>query len=213
MPEHASSDPLLDELIIKYGSDKSLSAYNLGYANIFKEIRHNIKSVLEIGVGSLVSNNSCFAGIKQYYPHYTPGGSLRAWRDYFPNAFIHGVDIGEDCLLEEDRIKTFIFSSSSLEGCRKNLFNFKYDVIIDDGCHNAMTQLLTFKNLAPLVNDGGFYFIEDLGGGPEQFEEPDGSYFKIELFRDFHAEMHKTAEKYGMKIDLNSRPLTISKKQ
>jgi len=182
--KHTSIDPILDELIEKYGTDKNLSNYNLGYAQVFKDIRHKIKSVLEIGIGSMVSNNSNFSGNMNYYPFYQPGGSLRVWRDYFPNAIVHGVDIGEDCFFEEERIKTFIFSSMDLYECKKNLYNFKYDVIIDDGDHSAISQLVTFKNLAPLLNEGGYYFIEDLGGY-QGYEEPDGTWYRPELLGEF----------------------------
>ena len=41
------------------------------------------------------------------------GASLiSALRDYFPNATIHGIDIGTDCLFDEERLKTFIFDST-----------------------------------------------------------------------------------------------------
>jgi len=47
------------------------------YTHHFEARRKEIKSVLEIGV--------------QY------GGSLKMWRDYFPNAQITGLDINKKC--------------------------------------------------------------------------------------------------------------------
>jgi hypothetical protein len=205
--KHASIDPTLDELVEKYGTDKNLSNYNLVYAQVFKDIKQEIRSVLEIGIGSMISDNSNFSGNKTHYPFYEPGGSLRVWRDYFPNAMIHGVDIGEDCLFEEERIKTFIFSSMDLHQCKQNLFNYKYDVIIDDGDHSAISQLITFKNLAPLLNEGGYYFIEDLGGY-QGYEEPDGTWYRPELLGEYKEELYKTAHKYNLTVHI-TRPLMI----
>ena len=44
-------------------------------------------------------------------PHHmpidsTPGASLRAWRDFFPNATILGADLDREVLFEEERITT-----------------------------------------------------------------------------------------------------------
>lgn len=212
MPQkHPSSDPLFDSLIEKYGTDKTLSGYNITYAEIFSGIKDNIKSVLEIGVGSLISPVASFAGNVGHYSHYTPGGSLRLWRDYFKNAQIYGVDIAEDCLIEEERIKTFIFESSKLYQCRANLFDKKFDIIIDDGDHSALSQLITFKNLGHLVNPGGFYIIEDIGGY-SGYEEPDGTWYKPELFIEFLDEFKNTCKKYSF-TNLNGyhRPYVLKK--
>lgn len=200
MIKHPSIDPILDNLVEHYGSDKNLSSHNLVYSKLFKDIRHEVTNVLEIGVGSLLYGNPySFAGVSQFYPEYKPGGSLRVWRDYFPNAIIHGVDIEEDCRIEEDRIKTFIFPSMNLKECKNYLFDFKYDIIIDDGDHSAISQLITFKNLAPLLKKGGMYFIEDIGGY-QGYEEPDGTWYKPELLGEFKEELYKTAEKHGLTV-------------
>ena len=210
--KHPSIDPELDRIIEHYGSDKILSNYNIGYAKAFKDIRYDITSVLEIGVGSTASNSTSysFSGNKIHYPHYKPGGSLRVWRDYFPNATIHGVDIEEDCIIDEERIKTFIFRSMDLHNCKKHLFDFKYDIIIDDGDHSAISQLITLKNLLPLLKKGGLYFIEDIGGY-QGYPEPDGSWYKPELLLEFKDELYKTVEKYGLSVDSSiNRPFLIS---
>lgn len=205
-----SVDPELDRLINKYGSDKNLSKYNLIYSKLFKDIKLNVTSVLEIGVGSLTSESSSFAGIKRFYPNYSPGASLRAWRDYFPNAFIHGVDIGEDCLIEEERIKTFIFSSTRHDKCLEHLFEYKYDIIIDDGDHQGLSQLLTFKNLIPLLKENGYYFIEDVGGCGG-YLATDGTSYNPQLFGEYKDEFYKTVERYGQKAYVNTRPIIITK--
>lgn len=209
--KHPSIDPYLDELIDKYGTDKNLSNYNLVYAKLLKDRRFEIKRVLEIGIGSFTSPWMNFKGIQQFYPNYKPGGSLRVWRDYFPNAEIHGVDIADDCMFEEDRIKTFKFSSTDIVEVKKNLFDYEYDVIIDDGDHAALSQLITLKNLAPLISDNGLYFIEDIGGY-QGYQEPDGTWYKPELRGEFWNEFVKTTEKHNLKINETFvHPLTLTK--
>ena len=44
--------------------------------------------------------------------NYKPGGGLRAWRDFFPNAIIYGLDIDPQAMLsKENRIKTAVVNS------------------------------------------------------------------------------------------------------
>jgi len=160
----------LSILIEKYGSDKFLSHYTDCYHAAFKDIRPEIKSVLEIGIGSLLAVESSASGFLRHHDYYTPGGSLRAWRDYFSNAQITGVDIADDCRITEDRIDSLIFSSTDGYLCHQNLGDKKYDIIIDDGLHVAYAQLTTLRNLFPYVVDGGYYCIEDMSGGGDECE-------------------------------------------
>ena len=98
----------------------------------------------------------------------------------------------------------------NLHQCKSNLFNFKYDVIIDDGDHSAISQLVTFKNLAPLLKEGGMYFIEDLGGY-QGYEEPDGTWYKPELLGEFKQELENTAKKHNLQVSTQFvHPLLIS---
>ena len=158
----------LDVFIEKYGSDKKLSGYTQVYDLVFDSIRSKVKNLLEIGIGTLdPSCPSSFVGNPSLYPHYKPGGSLRAWRDYFLNSFVEGVDIGKDCLFEENRIKTFIADSQDTNLCNEIFKDKTYDIIIDDGLHTAIGQLRTLRNFFHRVVDGGYYIIEDLGGGGE----------------------------------------------
>ena len=160
----------LSILIEKYGSDKFASHYTECYHALFNSVRPEIKSVLEVGIGTLLHAPSSARGFTARHPHYTPGGSLRAWRDYFPNSQVTGIDIAEDCRISEDRIESLIFSSTDDYQCQQNLGNRKFDIIIDDGLHLAYAQLTTLRNLFPRVNDGGFYAVEDMSGGGDGIE-------------------------------------------
>jgi O-methyltransferase len=161
------SEESLDYYIKKYGTDKSISGYTPMYECIFDDLRSERLALLEIGIGSL--DNHVIGNFIQtksiYYDHYVQGGSLRVWRDYFPKAEIHGIDIADDCKFSEDRISTFICDSRDKSECDSYLKENTYDIIIDDGLHKASAQLQTLKNFFDRVKKNGYYIIEDLGGG------------------------------------------------
>lgn len=155
----------LRELVEKYGTDKNLSGYTDTYERLFTPIRTEVKSVLEIGLGSLdTSSPSSFAGNVRHYPHYKQGGSLRVWRDFFPEAQVYGIDVAKDCMFTENRIETFLFDSSNSDSTEYYLKDLKFDIIIDDGNHDPKYQIATLSNLIDKLNDNGIYVIEDVGG-------------------------------------------------
>jgi hypothetical protein len=150
----------------QYGSDKVRSGYAQLYDPLMKNLRTQVNTFLEIGVGTLQPEiPSTFVGNPALYPQYKPGGSLRAWRDFFPTAQIYGVDVAEDCRFKEDRIETFIFSSLDTTICNTHFQDNSLDIIVDDGLHTAIGQLYTMYNFFSKVKDGGLYIIEDCGGG------------------------------------------------
>lgn len=162
----SSSRSSLASLIEKYGSDKVKSKYSEYYEPLFNPLQDSVYKVLEIGIGTLKPEYpSSFVGNPSHYSHYTPGGSLRAWRDYFLNAEIFGIDIADDCSIREDRITTFIFSSLDSYTANRTFEDDTFDIIIDDGLHTALGQQQTLENFFKKLKLGGLYIIEDCGGG------------------------------------------------
>jgi hypothetical protein len=106
--------------------------------------------------------------------HYRPGASLRAWRDYLPNAEVIGVDVQPDTQITEPRIRTLQCDSTDTAAVaalrRTALAGLRCDVIIDDGSHRSADQLTTLANFFPLLAPGGLYFIEDIGEGSALFQ-------------------------------------------
>ena len=81
--------------------------------------------------------------------NYIQGGSLRAWRSYFPLAEIYGFDIQKDTQFSDERIHTDFVNSTVAEeiGTWKiKRPNLKFDIIIDDGSHIDDDQLATLNN-------------------------------------------------------------------
>lgn len=153
--------PGLAELFNAYGSDKDRNGYTPVYHSLFKHLRDREIAILEVGIGTMIPGTpSSMVGYS--LPGYAPGGSLRAWRDYFPNGHVVGVDIQPDTQFTEDRITTVLADSSSKEQLDNALGDRTFDVIIDDGLHWDETQIQTLQNLWHRVRPGGFYIIEDI---------------------------------------------------
>ena len=132
----------------KYNNNKVSHYYADYYASLF--IKTDVKNVLEIGIGHLDED---------------PGGSLRGFRDLYPNANIYGIDHIKDVLFEEERIKTFCvdqYNIDELEDFKKKIGNIKFDLIIDDGAHTYISHVNTFEALFEKITDKGSYVIEDL---------------------------------------------------
>jgi len=122
---------------------------------------------MEIGIGTMIPG--VYSTMNGYaLPGYAPGGSLRAWRDFFKNGRIVGVDVQPDTQFEEERIQTFICNTVdpvSVDELFGKLDGRQFDVILDDGAHFDEYQVTTLRNFFKHVKPGGYYIIEDLNPG------------------------------------------------
>lgn len=130
----------LGYLFTKYGSDKD---HWHSYGDFYEELFAGrvVTDLLEIGIAR--------------------GGSLRAWRDYFPNARVVGIDNAVDPV-HDDRIESFRADSTAKEQLDAVLGDRTFDAVIDDGCHWFPEQRATWVNLWPRVRPGGVYVVEDV---------------------------------------------------
>jgi hypothetical protein len=152
----------LCELAEKYIVDKT-PKYNHYYTEEYHKILKGKKysSMLEIGIG--------YPELMKKFTNenYKSGASLFMWRDYFKDCIIHGADIKEFNITEEN-IKIHQCDQSkvdSLEIMMKNIGNV--DFIVDDGSHILEHQILTFQTLNNYCKD--IYIIEDVK--PENIEK------------------------------------------
>ncbi len=135
----------LDEIAIKYNTDKSskLHNYTARYDVYFSGMRHEKLKILEIGIQS--------------------GFSLKTWKEYFQNSKIFGIDIADCSHIDEDRIKTLQGSQNDLSFLKKvNDLYGPFDIIIDDGSHISSDMRISFDFLFPLLKKEGLYVVEDL---------------------------------------------------
>ena len=168
----------LSILCDKYGSDKGSCvnvasnkihpyswmphSYTDVYEALFSDIRHDVKNVFECGIGT--SDETIVGNMSKTGK---PGASLRVWQDFFTNADIWGADIDEKILFEEERIKTGWIDQTSpeaikafFESTNKGLAGF--DIMIDDGLHQAPAAICLFENAINYLAQDGIYVIEDL---------------------------------------------------
>ena len=160
----------LCKLFKEYNADKHPDyrhSYSEEYYSILSPFQKDFKNVLEIGIGTPEL-------MQRYLPSgkvYKPGASLRAWRDFFSNANIYGIDIEKSVLFEEERIKCFYTDQSKSSELIKTLQEIsdhnngtplKYDFILDDGSHIIEHMLVTFATLKEHLTIGGVYIIEDI---------------------------------------------------
>jgi hypothetical protein len=131
----------IQELLTKYNSDKIAHSYGPIYEKLFAPLREKVTRVLEIGV---------FQG----------GGSLKAWRDYFPNAQVIGLDIDPFCMCKGERIETRLIDATNAG--QLEMVPGDFDIIIDDGSHVLADQIKSFNLLFPKLKDDGLYVIEDI---------------------------------------------------
>ena len=129
-----SRNNILEELGKKYKPTKQLHNYLVYYWLHFRDIRLEVRRVLEIGLET--------------------DRSIRMWEEFFPNATVYGVDINPQCQqFEGDRRRVFIGDQSDLAFLDKvvNEAGGSLDIVIDDGSHRVEREL---ENLSLSVREG-----------------------------------------------------------
>jgi hypothetical protein len=152
----------LCSLMTSFGSDKGAPFHNytVVYDRLFAQCRSKSLTVFELGLGTNKVGAASSMGA-----HGRPGASLRGWRAYFPSAQIFGADIDADILFEEDRISTFWVDQRDPEAIRAlwdRIGDVTFDIMIDDGLHEAAANICFFMESISKLKSGGIYVIEDV---------------------------------------------------
>jgi hypothetical protein len=144
----------------KYHTDKAFF-----YAPWYEKVLagRDIKRILEMGIGSLATMKDSIS--RAGWTNYPTGASLYMWREYFPNATIHGLDNDPSTMFKADRIRTHLGDSRTWD-CF-----LRFDLIIDDGNHDYQAQLVTRSNLLPSLRPNGLYVTEDISD-PDSWPYP-----------------------------------------
>lgn len=160
-PKEKDAAQKLSGLFDKYGSDKG--AEN-GYSSLYGPLilrAQAVRSILEIGMGTKHTD-----AISHMGQNHKTGGSLRAFRDFCPEAEIFGADIDRRILFQEARIQTFFVDQTNPETFSQLAAQIpkSIDLIIDDGLHSPEANLQTLRFALPRLAPGGWTVIEDIGG-------------------------------------------------
>lgn len=143
---------MLDELAIKYGTDKGSDHHNYceTYQHYFGPIKDDVTGLLEIGIGG-----------KNF--HGVAGGSLKMWEAYFTNAHICGVDIDPSAQQDYGPRISAVIGDQTLKSVLDQAIATlpSVDIIIDDGSHMNNLTVATFEYLFEKLRPGGWYVIED----------------------------------------------------
>lgn len=158
LSDGSGDSQLLGEFFELHGSDKTRQGYHPLYAKILKK-RDQISRVFEVGLGTnnedVVSNMTAKG---------RPGASLRAFRDFLPNAHIYGADVDRRVLFSEERIETLWvdqLDKQSVEALTETLPR-EFDLVVDDGLHSPDANLAILQLGLGLVRVGGWVVIEDI---------------------------------------------------
>ncbi len=152
----------LCNIMKNHGSDKGADWHNYTqiYSVLFNSLQNEVRQLFELGIGSV--NPAIASHMKQIY---SPGGSLRGWREFFPTAQIYAADIDKDILQPEERITKFYVDQTDA-GVVKEMWNQvgknNFDIIIDDGLHTYKANKTFFENSYTQLSDTGIFIIEDI---------------------------------------------------
>jgi hypothetical protein len=130
------------ELFAKHNTDKG---WRHGYGPAYDAILAGRKprTVLEVGVHA--------------------GFSLLAWAEAWPEAEVYGVDVVERSVIEPHPRVHVMLADATVWSVRYVLPPaVRYDLIIDDGSHRLIDQVLTCVVLSSFLEPGGLYVIEDV---------------------------------------------------
>lgn len=145
-----------------YGSDKGNQNHFYGaiYDQIMPEYQCTARNVLEVGIGS---PNTVLPTWGDDRRGIVPGAGLFSWRDVFPLSNITGIDIDPKAMLEgELRVTTLIANTLNITDVDRVLAGSSFSVIVDDGSHTQISQLMTLRALWRYLKQGGLYIIEDV---------------------------------------------------
>jgi hypothetical protein len=141
--EHAPN--VTGEMVETFSDKGRMHIYIEYYERWFEPRRHTPVQLLEIGVMT--------------------GGSMLMWQRYFDDVMLAGIDLrtgfNQQLPFQAEILCMWRWGVDSTRAdCVPALG--QYDFVIDDGAHDALSQIRTFENYWPHVADGGTYFIEDI---------------------------------------------------
>jgi hypothetical protein len=157
----------MGDLLLKYKSDKNQGTVPNVYGNldtweVVETPEPFIGHTYGESYGDIFENYERDSSINLLEIGVQRGGSLLAWKDYFKNANIWGVDIVDVILPEYRREEfTYIISDIKTPSVKEKLKDVMFDIIIDDGSHLLSDVIFVVNNYLSKLNNKGVLIIED----------------------------------------------------
>lgn len=156
----SNRDLTLTEIMNEEGSDKGQGRhdYTIKYQELFNDIKDEINTFCEIGLGTNNPHIKSSMGINGI-----PLASVRGWKRYFKNATIYGGDVDKNILENDEDIKTHYIDMLDEKTIKSfwEKFDVPMDIILDDGLHEFEANVKLFENSYDKFNN--YYIIEDIG--------------------------------------------------
>ena len=121
--------------------DRGSHHYGDLYELLFRGWRNEAIEILEIGV--------------------LDGGSIRAWRRYFPKSYVVAIDISDKVAFDDPNIE-FIHGDAYSDEVISKLSGYTFDLMIDDADHRVENQTIFLQRYSPLLKPEGILIIEDV---------------------------------------------------
>lgn len=138
--------------------------YTQLYDVVLDGVRKGPLHFIEVGIGT--NNQDVPSMMAQTY---SPGASLRGWRDYFedPGMTVIGADVDPRVLFREPRIETGYINQLNPSSIVAFLQRFGFmetgiDVILDDGLHEFRSNFTLLVSAWAWLRPNGLFIIEDI---------------------------------------------------
>lgn len=140
--EHAANTS--GEMVTTFSDKGTMHSY-IEYYETWFEPHRSLSSILEIGVMT--------------------GGSALLWHRYFDSVTLAGVDLrqgfNQPLPFQNEIPARWYWGVDSTQADQTPALD-QFQFVIDDGAHDAQSQIETMKNYWQFVEPGGTYFIEDV---------------------------------------------------
>jgi hypothetical protein len=205
---HHSTDksPLVSPLLGYLNSDDTVSNVD-NYKYPLRAFAHAYTGVYDFLFSPFRNKQIKFAEIGVHYNH-----SIRGWRDWFPNAEIHGFEWVRDFIVnaQAENLPNVYYHYVNVYD--KNSINTSmseagggFDIIIEDSCHLLETQVNVVETIHPYLNPGGILVIEDIYPIIKNRDKGHGDYMEeefseaIEPFKQYYSNIVFVDAKHNYK--------------
>jgi len=130
----------ISKILKKYDTDK---IWHHRYGDVYDKVFNRFDRTLPLNILEIGTQK---------------GGSLLAWKEYFPNANVIGLDI-VDVVPEKYRLDTVTRIISDVKDWKTDL---NFDIVIDDGSHYIVDVAYVISQYCTKIKSGGVLIIEDV---------------------------------------------------